>query len=164
MRGPPTCRRLDGVTARGLGKGAGGSHLTGCGEAPGRWAWMGSWHWCSPTPPSASLRPSHPNSCLYLPVILQDLSRSHQRPKPPDHLKVNNDPPAVSYVSHPPTWGVRSGLGHLCPALSASRCQSGRGSRPRPGTWGAAPARGADTVLQPCAIDEGVPLVGCPRG
>lgn len=28
------------------------------------------------------------------------------------------------------------------------------------GPWGAAPTRGADTVLQPCAIDEGVPLVG----
>lgn len=73
---------------------------------------MGSGHWCSPPPPSASLRRSHPNSCRYLPVILQDLSRSHQRSKPPDRLKSGNDPPAASHVTAPPpgAWEVGSAL------------------------------------------------------
>lgn len=96
-------------------------------------AWMGGWYWGSPTLPNPSLRDPHLNS-------------------PPSYtlLSCETSPPALDHC--PMLWSIG-----LVPALCARPSPA---RRSYPGTWRAAPARGAHTVVQPCAVEEGVPLMG----
>lgn len=152
---------------RGLGRGAGGSHLTGHGEAPGRRGH--GWEVGTDAPQRCRVPPlgkSPLNSLSYPALTLQELSEGTQPSQAGEQLHPMS-PKSGAAPLHADHLRYGKWFQPLCPALSPPAPRMallGGGSWPCPGTWGTAPTGSADTVLQPCAIDEGVPLVGRPGG